>query len=145
MVFQVRAAAFASVVLGLLAGGAGASQASTLRLNMQNDMDSVDPAIDYLQAGWQAEYATCLKLLNYPDAAGDLGKELVPDAASALPAVSADGRTYTFTIRKGLRFSPPSGERVNAETFKHVFERDLTPALISPAQPFFVDIVGAQE
>ena len=53
-------------------------------------------------------YATCAKLLNYPDTPLPHGSGLVPDVARSLPTVSYDGRTYTFTIRKGFRFSPPS-------------------------------------
>ncbi len=44
-----------------------------------------------------------------------------------MPTVSPDGRTYTFRIRSGYRFSPPSGEAVTAETFRHTLERSLHP------------------
>ena len=88
-------------------------------------------------------YATCAKLLNYPDKAGLAGSELVPEVAQSLPARSADGKTYTFTIRSGFRFSPPSTERVTAQTFKHTIERTLNPAMKSPAASGAADIVGA--
>jgi ABC-type transport system substrate-binding protein len=84
-----------------------------------------------------------LKLLNYPDKAGLAGSELVPEVAQSLPARSADGKTYTFTIRSGFRFSPPSTERVTAQTFKHAIERTLNPAMKSPAASGAADIVGA--
>ncbi len=42
-----------------------------------------------------------------------------------MPEVSADGRTYTFTVRPGYRFSPPSNEDVTAETFRHSIERAI--------------------
>ena len=35
----------------------------------------------------------------------------------ALPTRSADGRTYTFKIRRGFRFSPPANQPVTAQTF----------------------------
>ena len=40
-----------------------------------------------------------------------------------------DGRTYTFRIRDGFRFSPPSNETVTAATFKHTLERAFSPRL----------------
>ena len=40
-----------------------------------------------------------------------------------MPAVSRRGRTYTFRIRSGFGFSPPSHERVTAESFRHALER----------------------
>ena len=83
-------------------------------------------------------YATCSTLLNYPDEPGAGGLRLVPDAARALPTVSEDGRSYTFTIRPGMRFSPPSNQPVTAQTFKHTIERSLSPRMSSgpPGQMF---------
>jgi ABC-type transport system substrate-binding protein/predicted Ser/Thr protein kinase len=75
----------------------------------------------------QLMYATCANLLYYPDSAGPEGTRLRPEIAAAMPTVSPDGRTYTFHIRPGYRFSPPSGEEVTAETFRHTLERSLSP------------------
>ena len=44
-----------------------------------------------------------------------------------MPAVSRDGLAYTFTIRPGFRFSPPSKAPVTAQTFRRVIERALSP------------------
>ena len=62
----------------------------------------------------------------------------------AWPAVSPDGRTFTFTIRPGLRFSPPSDQPVTAATFKYTIERALSPALgpDAPAVSVASDIAG---
>ena len=60
--------------------------------------------------------------------------------------MSKDGRTYTFTIRPGMRFSPPSNQPVTAQTFKHTIERSINPHLrrpYRPAQMFLRDVVGA--
>ena len=63
-----------------------------------------------------------------------------------MPTVSADGRTYTFTVRQGFAFPPPSNEPVTAETFRSSIERALSQALIdwAPGPQFLDDIVGAQ-
>ena len=122
----------------------GKQQGGTAHFNLATDTDYVDPALAYYQISWQHEYATCAKLLNYPDSAGAKGSQLVPEVAQALPKVSPDGRTYTFTIRKGFKFSPPSNEEVTAETFKYAINRDLNPKMQSPAAQFVSDIVGAQ-
>ena len=39
----------------------------------------------------QVLYATCAKLLNYPDSAGPAGAQLRPEVAAAMPTVSPDG------------------------------------------------------
>jgi peptide/nickel transport system substrate-binding protein len=87
-------------------------------------------------------YETCAGLLTYPDRPAPQGTLLVPEVAQAMPRVSADGRTYTFTVRSGFRFSPPSGAPVTAATFKHTIERALGPKLKGYAPSYMGDIVG---
>jgi ABC-type transport system substrate-binding protein len=121
----------------------GVKDGGTLRLNVSaTDVQSIDPAIDYEFIGWQLEYATCLKLMNYPDKPGPAGNVLTPEAAVGSPTVSRDGRTFTFTIRSGLRFN--TGEPVTAATFAAVFNRNLNPKLQSPSVAFIGDVKGAQ-
>src|SRR6185437_5385308 len=74
------------------------------------------------------------------------GSRLQPEVASAMPAVSRDGRTYTFHVRRGFRFSPPSKQEVTAQTFRYSIERALSPALGqgTPGIDLIGDIVGAQ-
>ena len=92
----------------------------------------------------QLQYATCEPLLGYPDVPAPAGWQLVPEAAVAWPAVSPDGRTFTFRIRPGLRFSPPSDQPVTAATFKYTIERATSPALgpDAPAVSVASDIAG---
>ena len=68
----------------------------------------------------------------------------MPEVAQSLPTRSADGKTYTFTIRSGFRFSPPSNAPVTAQTFKDTIERTLNPRMRSPIASEFGDIVGAR-
>ena len=94
----------------------------------------------------QFQYATCAKLFNYPDAAGPAGRRLVPEVAAAFPTLSDGGRTATFRVRPGYRFSPPSNETVTAESFRHEIERFLSPRL-NPgpwALEVLADVVGAK-
>lgn len=117
----------------------------TAKFNLKSDTDYTDPALAYYQVSWQFLHATCAKLLNYPDKPVPEGSQLQPEVAEGMPEVSADGKTYTFTIRSGFKFSPPSTEEVTAETFKFVIERNLHPKMASPAASFSKDIVGATE
>jgi ABC-type oligopeptide transport system substrate-binding subunit len=123
----------------------GAKKGGTAHFNLASDTDYIDPALAYYQISWQFEYATCAKLLNYPDKSGAAGSQLEPEVAATLPTVSADGKTYTFTVRSGFKFSPPSNEKVTAATFQHAINRVLNPAMQSPGAQFINDIVGAQD
>ena len=110
-----------------------------------------NPAPDPPLAGdWQVQqlmYLSCVNLVTHPDAEGGAGLALVPEVAAAMPSVSADGRTYTFTIKPGFKFSPPSNEAVTAETFRYSFQRALDPLFDdnTPGPFMFGDIQGAKE
>ncbi|MBA3841387.1 MAG: hypothetical protein H0X39_01995 [Actinobacteria bacterium] len=141
------------VVIGLfsvLAGGASAKSShagatgGTLTVDLLSDVDYTDPALDYLSTGWEIEYATCLKLMNYPDANGAKGAQLVPEAAAGFPKVSNNGKTYDFTVNAGFtKFS--DGSPVTAANFKAAIDRDADPKMQSPAVAFFSDIVGSSK
>lgn len=121
-----------------------------LRVSNHDWFVDTDPAVAAVPGSasqfWeqQLKYATCAPLLGYPDAPAPSGWRLVPEVAAAWPAVSRDGRTYTFRIRPGFRFSPPSGQTVTAATFKYTIERALSPALgpDAPAVSVVSDIAG---
>lgn len=108
---------------------------------------SPDPALNRDLQVRQALYLTCVSLLNYPDKPAPEGWTLEPEVAAGMPTVSPDGRTYTFTIRPGFQFSPPSDEAVTAETFRATIERALSPVLEDwqPGPSYFGDIAGAKE
>jgi DNA-binding SARP family transcriptional activator/ABC-type transport system substrate-binding protein len=111
------------------------------------DWTSTDPAAtQYAFNPYQLQfhYATCAKLFNYPDAAGAEGKKLVPEVAAGWPRITDGGRRYTFMVRTGFRFSPPSNEAVTAESFRHELERYLSPKEPGPYHiAEFPDVVGA--
>jgi ABC-type oligopeptide transport system substrate-binding subunit len=145
-----------AVTIGLLAvfaGSAGAKSGHTVKagavggtmtVDISTDVDYTDPALDYLSTGWEIEYATCLKLMNYPDANGPKGSQLVPEAAAGFPKVSNSGKTYDFTVNAGFtKFS--NGAPVTAANFKAAFDRDADPKMQSPSVPFFSDIVGSSK
>jgi YVTN family beta-propeller protein len=120
------------------------SGGGTLRIVSAADVDFMDPALAAAPLSDQLLYATCAQLVNYPDKAGLAGSQLTPEVAQSLPAPSAGGRTYTFRVRRGFRFSPPSDQPVTAQTFKDSIERTLNPGMHSPWAHFLADVVGAR-
>src|SRR3954467_8096724 len=66
----------------------------TLNVDLTTDVDYTDPALSYLSTGWELEYATCLKLMNYPDANGAKGANLVAEGAAGYPRGSGNGKVY---------------------------------------------------
>ena len=119
--------------------------ASARILNGSNVSDTavqfLDPALNYDFIGWRLEFATCARLLSYPDKPGAAASRLVPEAATGFPTVSRDGTRYTFTVRSNFRFS--DGSQVTAASFARSVERALSPQQQSPAASFIGDLVGA--
>src|SRR5207247_4991260 len=64
---------------------------------------------------------------------------ILPSLATALPNTSPAGKTYTLTLRKGLKYS--DGTPVKASDFRYAIERDYK--VDSPGVGFFSNIVGA--
>jgi peptide/nickel transport system substrate-binding protein len=103
--------------------------------------DYLDPALSHTIEGFTAGYDTYIPLLTYAHASGKAGGKVIPGLATALPKVSDGGKTYTLTLRKGLKYS--NGEPVVAGDFKHALERVFL--LNSSGTFFFEDIVGAEK
>ena len=115
--------------------GSASKVGGTLRVNLSTtDLEFTDPALDYESTGWQVEYATGLKLLNWKETKATL----FPEAAAAFPRVAGGGKKYTFTIRKGLRLS--NGEAITAANFKLAFARATSAKMNSPAAAFLSDL-----
>jgi YVTN family beta-propeller protein len=136
--------AWVTVVAQSIAPNHGGSGRGTLRMVSSIDVSSLDPAVAFDPLLGGLLDATCAQLVNYPDAPLPAGLQLTPEVAAALPTPSDGGRTYTFKIRPGFRFSPPSDQPVTAETFKDTIERTLNPRMHSPWAQSLADVVGAR-
>jgi len=112
------------------------------RFTLKDDFETLDPALFEGGAAMQILYATCANLVTYPDKPAPEGSRIVPEVANAIPAPTAGGTTYTFRVRSGFRFSPPSNEAVAASTFKSTIERVTNPRMKSPNATLFSGIVG---
>jgi peptide/nickel transport system substrate-binding protein len=105
-------------------------------------LDTMDPAIANTQASWSLLDLTCARLMTYPDKPGQQAYRLVPEVAVGPPRVSRDGKTYTFTLKRGFRFS--DGKPVDARAFARAINRTLAPDLRSLGTRYMEDIVGAR-
>ena len=105
-------------------------------------LDTMDPAMANTQASWSLLDLTCARLMTYPDKPPPAAFRLVPEVAAAPPRVSRDGKMYTFTLRRGFRFS--DGRPVDARAFARAIERTLAPGVRSLGTRYMEDIVGAR-
>src|SRR5919109_3936503 len=99
-----------AVALAGCVGSAGASASTAreggiFRISIPvSFFDYVDPALAY-SASWHVLDTTCARLLTHPDKPLPEGLRLVPEVAAEFPKISRNGKTYTFRLRKGFRFS----------------------------------------
>ena len=112
-----------------------------ISINSASGIDSMDPALASSPPGWALLDTTCARLMSYPDKPPPAGFVLEPEVAADFPSVSRDGRTYTFRLRNGLRFS--DGSPVRATAFARAINRMLAPEMKSPGVQYVRDVVGA--
>jgi peptide/nickel transport system substrate-binding protein len=136
-------------VVAALAAFAGTSAQSrsdarnggTLRAGIPGNPDHLDPALSYTNEGWEILEATNNGLLTFEKASGGAGSTILPDIATSLPTVGDHGRTYTFHVRSGVRFSAPVNRDVRPSDFKYTIERLFR--VNSGGVGFYTGIVGA--
>jgi ABC-type transport system substrate-binding protein/class 3 adenylate cyclase len=104
-------------------------------------LDSIDPALAYIILSWQVLALTNDGLVGYRRVGGVDGNTMVPNLARSIPEPADGGRTYTFQLRPGIRYS--SGDRVRPEDFRRAIERLYS--LDSPEPGYFDTIVSADE
>ena len=105
--------------------------------------DHVDPALAYSRESWALLDTVCARLMRYRDRPPPQGYQLVPEVAASPPTLSADGRTWTFSLRPGFRFS--NGQFVRANAFAQAIHRTMAPGVDSPAYAYTRAIVGAED
>ncbi|MGC9220976.1 MAG: ABC transporter substrate-binding protein [Solirubrobacteraceae bacterium] len=85
---------------------------------------SLDPGLDYTTQGAEVNWLVYTGLTTYSRQAGNASTALIPGLGTALPKISNGGKTYTVTLRKGLKFS--NGHPVVASDFTFTVERALS-------------------
>ena len=99
---------------------------------------TIDPATQFDLPPPQSDGLTRDSLVTFDHAAAPGGLGLVPDLAVSLPTPTDDGRTYTFRLRPGLRYS--DGRFVRAADFRRSLERVYS--LGSPVRDAFGAVTG---
>jgi YVTN family beta-propeller protein len=123
--------------------GTGAGhRGGTLRVGVAiGNLDSTDPMLAYSPRSWQLLILTNDGLVGFRRTGGPAGSALVPDLATAIPSPTDGGKSWSFQVRRGIRYS--TGEPVRASDFKRTVERALHDS-DSPGYLYFAGIVGAE-
>jgi peptide/nickel transport system substrate-binding protein len=107
---------------GANSGGGGGS-GGQLAVGLFAEPDSLDPATMHLLPSYQVTSSIYDQLLWR--IAGQPADSFLPGLATSY-SVSPDGKTYTFKLRKGVKFH--DGTPFNASAVKATFDRIVAPA-----------------
>ncbi|RWC34319.1 ABC transporter substrate-binding protein [Mesorhizobium sp.] len=114
----------------------------TIRLLARSAAGTLDPHINYTDQGWQMYQPIYDGLVAFRKAEGMDGFTVVPDLAETLPQVSNDGKTFTFKLRKGIKFS--SGQELGVKDVVASFQR-IFKVSGPTSGTFYAGIVGADK
>jgi len=125
--------------------GSKARKGGILKFTLFAGIENIDPQRSYYVPEWQYEWLTGRMMLNFAHALGGRGYRLLNDGAKNF-TVSKNGKTYTFNIRRGMKFS--NGAPITARNYEHALLRVLHENVGSPLASFLTDpasveIVGA--
>jgi peptide/nickel transport system substrate-binding protein len=118
----------------------------TLRVVNHGDVDALDPGYGYAAVDWALLRGVVRELYSFDSRArGEQAMTPVPDLADGPYRLSVDGRTYTFRLRKGVRYAPPADREIRADDFIYAVERQLDPHHARSPNPYSSLIQGATE
>jgi peptide/nickel transport system substrate-binding protein len=130
-----------SSALGAATEYQAAHAGGTLTLLAKSAAGSLDPQVNYTLQYWQLYQSMYDGLLAFKKVGGQESFTVVPDLAAAMPQVSADGKTYVFKLRAGIKFS--DGRPVTVDDVVASFER-IFKVSGPTAGTFYNGIVGAE-
>ena len=112
-----------------------AKPGGSIVMTYKDDVATLDPAIGYDWQNWSMIRSLFDGLMDYVPGTTDLR----PGLAESYE-ISADGLSYTFHLRKGVKFH--NGREMTADDVKYSLDRVTVPATQSPGSGFFGAIKG---
>ena len=122
-------------VLSFLGYSTQTYASGSMVVSYKDDVSTLDPAIGYDWQNWSMIKSLFDGLMDYEPGTTNL----TPDLAESY-TVSDDGMTYTFKLRKGVKFH--NGRELVAGDIKYSIERAVNPETQSPGGGFFWSIDG---
>jgi len=107
----------------------GLKSGGTLKLAGLRDLSHYDTNQAYEVRGWGYHIrATTRQMMSYENTEDKQKRDTpVPDIATGDPEISSDGLTYTWTIKDGVKYAPPTNREVVAGDFVRAIKRLCDP------------------
>jgi peptide/nickel transport system substrate-binding protein len=111
-----------------------------LTMLASSDVDYLDPGHTYYNGGYQVTLVMSRPLYQF---APDDPTKPKADIAEGDPQISADKKTITVKIKKGIKFSPPVNREITSADVKYAFERSFTENVAGQYTTYFSAVEGA--
>jgi peptide/nickel transport system substrate-binding protein len=118
------------------------AKGGTLRMAISDDWDSVDPGDTYYGFAWNFARLYARALTTFKPAPGQAGTEIVPDLAESLGKSSDGGKTWTYTLRKGLKYE--DGTPITSKDVKYAVARSLDKEVLVNGPTYLNDLLDLQ-
>ena len=141
VVGAVAIAAAIAASAGAKVQKAHAAAAGTINMVEGTAPQSLDPGLDYTTQGSEVNWEVYTGLTTYARKPGLASTDLIAGLGTSLPKISNGGKTYTVTLRKGLKFS--NGDPLVASDFTFTVERAISIPWGGASTFITPNIVGA--
>ncbi len=102
--------------------------------------DSFDPGNTYYAYSWNMARNYARSLVMFKPAPGKASLELVPDLATDLGKSSDGGKTWTYTIQKGLKFE--DGTPITTKDIAYAVSRTFDRAELKLGPGYFANLLN---
>jgi peptide/nickel transport system substrate-binding protein len=147
-------AALLALALGAAACGGGddgkkqsnegaSKKGGQLSILTVGDFEHLDPQRNYVGSALNFGRLIYRQLTTYKSEPGDAGLELAPDLATDLGTSSDNAKTWTFTLKAGLKYE--DGSPITAQDVKWGVERSMSPLIDAGPQYAKQYLVGGTD
>src|SRR5206468_9145097 len=80
------------------------NKGGTVKFVHSDELDSLDPGNNYYATAWNFERLYTRALLTFKPSPDKSGLEVTPDLAEGLGTPSNGGKTWTYKLKKGIKY-----------------------------------------
>ncbi|MEU9833756.1 ABC transporter substrate-binding protein [Streptosporangium sp. NPDC048047] len=117
------------------------AKGGTLKFALTDEPDSTDPGNTYYAWNWNFSRLYARPLMTYQPAPGEEGLKLVPDLAEGPGQASDDGKTWTYKLKKGIKYD--DGTEVKAADVKYAIARSNFTSELTDGPKYFAQYLDA--
>lgn len=107
----------------------------TIIFNSSSVPDSTDPGDTYYANQWNVVRLYGRSLVTYKSTPGSGGNQIVPDLATSLGSVSANGLTWTYHLKPSIKYE--DGTTVTSKDVKYAVERSYAKDVLPNGPGYF--------